>query len=118
MLSDDKARRAFQYVGHMIKNKLVFLTIQEEVTLHICVKFMETYSTKAHQHLASLECAPELQGLQVIPSRWIMVMSGALNLQFVHGDIWDVNVMVSENNEFMFVNLNWSGRVGKAWYPD
>ncbi|KAG6370378.1 hypothetical protein JVT61DRAFT_12099 [Boletus reticuloceps] len=65
-LLDDKARRAFRYVGHTMENKLVFLTIQEEDNLHICMKFTETYSTEAHQHLASLGCASELCGLQVI----------------------------------------------------
>ncbi|KAG6374274.1 hypothetical protein JVT61DRAFT_4296 [Boletus reticuloceps] len=41
------------------------------------------------------------------------------NHGFVHGDIRDVNIMVPKenNDEFRFINLDWSGLLGLAQYP-
>ncbi|KAI5988935.1 hypothetical protein F5J12DRAFT_969103 [Pisolithus orientalis] len=37
---------------------------------------------------------------------------------FFHGDIHDVNVMVSHNGKtFKIIDFNWAGRTGEARYP-
>ncbi|KAG8213488.1 hypothetical protein J3R82DRAFT_12027 [Butyriboletus roseoflavus] len=95
-------------------------------------------------------CAPALRGFEKLPGGWMMVAMDRLSDDFetlshrisslpgsvfddmlaklekfhaagyVHGDLRDVNIMVSKSDEkrFMIMNFDWAGHKGEARYPD
>ncbi|KAF8119269.1 hypothetical protein EV363DRAFT_1200607 [Boletus edulis] len=121
------AVKTFQYKTQVVEKKLVFFATQDDDGSCICVKFTQTYSVEAHQHLASRKCAPAMRGMKNLPGGWIMIVVDALlefetlydrkeplpstlfvkmektlrdfhEHRFVHGDIRDVNIMVHKES--------------------
>ncbi|KAI6114626.1 hypothetical protein EDD16DRAFT_1114208 [Pisolithus croceorrhizus] len=113
----------------------------------ICIKFTRRYSPAAHEYCASMGCAPALRGFEKIPGGWFMVVMDDLSNDyeilermrvpvltkslirtklvefhkagFVHGDIRDINIMVSksDNTQFRIIDFDWAGIAGEAKYP-
>ncbi|KAG6374536.1 hypothetical protein JVT61DRAFT_4585 [Boletus reticuloceps] len=74
--------------------------------------------------LIEFETLHEHTKKQPLPDTVFRDIAGALDIfhsfGFVHGDIRDVNIMVSKSEgpmKFMFVDLDWSGKVNEARYP-
>lgn len=105
-----------------IEEKLVFRVLVDG-SVDLCVKFTQRYSKEAHETLAELGHAPQLQGFTSLPAGWTMVVMDFLPYEqlfqwpssierqnlvesvrnivqklhdkgFVHGDIRDSNVLV------------------------
>lgn len=119
----------FQYTGHI--DRLLFCGKQDSGL--ICIKFVQIYSRPAHEHLATLKCAPKLRGFQSIGGGWSLVvmdmLSGYETLHdykggkphssavetlrnnlcslhgagYVHGDIRHTNIMVSGSGDHLMV---------------
>ncbi|KAF8426806.1 hypothetical protein L210DRAFT_3420544 [Boletus edulis BED1] len=140
----DGSRKSFQYTDRF--SRLLFSGIQDGDP--ICIKFVQSYGLEAHKYLAELGCAPTLRGFESIGGGWCFVvmdmLSGYQTLQdyqgselkpsvveaiheslrlfhqagYVHGDIRDTNIMVSEpGDHLMIVDLDWGGNAGVARYP-
>ena len=76
---DDESTKKFRYTAQLdeggTKKGLVFFgTLQEDVTVEICIKFARRYSKEAHLHCAELGFAPKLRGFEELPGGWYMVV--------------------------------------------
>ena len=49
--------KLFHYMEQLNHKKLIFRS-KNEGNVEICIKFVQSYSLEAHQHLANLQCAP------------------------------------------------------------
>jgi len=135
----------FKYVSQE-PGKLVFFGETDDGD-DICIKFVTQYSKDVHEKCASMGFAPAIKGFDRLPGGWHMVImdiigndyerfdisyrSPALQnvikeklialhqASYVHGDVRDVNVMVKRDGspEFMLVDFDWAGEIGKARYP-
>jgi len=57
------------------KMGLVFFgTLEGDPRVQICIKFTHRYSKEAHLHCAELGFAPKLQGFEVLPGGWYMIV--------------------------------------------
>ncbi|KAF8802373.1 hypothetical protein BYT27DRAFT_7173144 [Phlegmacium glaucopus] len=122
----DSTLRRFKYILQ-VPQKLVFFG-QTEDDEKICIKFVRSYSTEAHEKCAEMGCAPMLRGFEHIAGGWNMVVMdivtegycefevaiespiGDLFRQmrekltafheagYVHGDIRDINIKVQEDS--------------------
>ncbi|KAF8444535.1 hypothetical protein L210DRAFT_962606 [Boletus edulis BED1] len=123
----------FQYDRPVVNEKLIFFATEESSKDKICIKFVQSYSKEAHECFCNLGHAPALRGFQKLTGGgWIMVVFDALidlfqtvfrdiaqtldrchSSGFVHGDVRDVNIMVSKSGpmKFMFVDLDWQSIV-------
>ncbi|KAF8834021.1 hypothetical protein BDN67DRAFT_915782 [Paxillus ammoniavirescens] len=141
----DERQIKFQYQNQPFEQNLIFFGTREDDGARICIKFVRRYSHEAHSLCASLECAPALLGFERIPGGWFMVVMDALsedyvplassslsasaftsirkklkdlhNGGFVHGDIRDTNIMVTDKEQFMIIDFDWAGKINKVRYP-
>ncbi|KAG9318999.1 hypothetical protein JVU11DRAFT_1119 [Chiua virens] len=142
-----KATRTFRYVSHLITDKLVFIGVGNEDNRRLCIKFVRSYSTKAHDILAEKEGAPMLWGFEKIAGGWFMAVMDMLDgyqplhdaakpipstacdnilttvgllhkKGYVHGDIRDTNIMISNDGDYIkLIDFDWAGKDGEARYP-
>ena len=95
---------------------------------------------------ATLGYAPTLYGFKELPGGWFMVIMDRLSERkycplskptaplinnirdvlkqlhqsnYVHGDLRDVNIIVSRSDEtkFMLIDFDWAGKIGEVRYP-
>ena len=143
---DGNRTKKIVYQRQLSEDKLVFFGTQESDGQPICIKFVQQYSTEAHNYCAVLGCTPTLMGFEVVGGWFMVVMeniskghdtlfSKQLSMTtkaliadklkkfhqagFVHGDIRDTNIMVSNSDEkdFKIIDFDWAGRVNEARYP-
>ena len=130
----------------MDDSKLLFAaeTADDE---NICIKFVRHYSKDVHAFCASKGFAPILEGFQVLPGGWHMVIMEMIGedycrlmdfpppyshfddiigklaslhqANYVHGDIRNTNIMVKKDGSqgLKLVDFDWSGRIGEVLYP-
>ena len=127
--------------------QLLFSATLAGTNTDVCIKFAEFYSEEAHSFCASNGFAPALHGYQCLPNGWVMVVMDFLDDSYVdlvecrssvppqlfdqieekliemhqhgyvHGDVRDMNVMVSEQDKpFMLIDFDWAGKIGEARY--
>ncbi|KAG6327650.1 hypothetical protein ID866_11439 [Astraeus odoratus] len=130
----DQTEKQFNYLMAADQGKLTFYGVEDKGD-NICIKFTQAYSHEAHEHMASLGCAPALRGFKELDSDWYIVIMdrlsnfellscrrGGLSLRvfelmseklkefhnagFVHGSICDMNIMVSKMDEMQFMFIN------------
>ncbi|KZT09106.1 uncharacterized protein LAESUDRAFT_748334 [Laetiporus sulphureus 93-53] len=112
----------------------------------ILVKCTLRYSRELYEFCAEREHAPKLLGFERIPGGWFIVamelvkgellcirdtyrsewkagLEGVVN-QFhdagmVHGDLRDVNLLISDTNETkaIILDFDWGGKAGEVYYP-
>lgn len=115
----------------------------------VIVKFTRKYCPELHSFCASQGRAPQLLGYSTIPGGWHVVVmeriehrdmnlqsyapkhirkwskdleslvSGFHNEGWVHGDLRDANLIVSDENptQVMLVDFDWGGKDGAVYYP-
>lgn len=143
---ETKTNVNFKYVHQIDDKKLLFFG-ETDNTERICIKFVRRYSQAVHEKCAEMGIAPKLRGFEDIGAGWKMVIMDALDekyqpfdkrtlpvgaenylrrrlvelhqVNFVHGDVRDVNVMVRKDGKLglMLVDFDWSGIIGEVRYP-
>jgi tRNA A-37 threonylcarbamoyl transferase component Bud32 len=142
----DSTIQHFVYHSHLNQDesKLIFLAKPlQGGGPDLVVKFVRQYSEEVHKYCAKEKAAPELLGFKSMPGGWYMVVMALIEgfdllhqspspipmgqikkivkqlheRGYVHGDIWDTNVMVSPNGDAILLDFDWAGEIGKAQYP-
>ncbi|KAJ8580322.1 hypothetical protein M405DRAFT_778345 [Rhizopogon salebrosus TDB-379] len=143
---ETSSTRHFTYISQMDTTKLLFAarTMDNE---KICIKFVHRYSKDVHRRCASEYFAPALYGFENLPGGWHMIVMEMIGEDYcclgessaryshydeittklvslhqeslVHGDIRDTNIMVKKDGSpgILFVDFDWSGKIGEIRYP-
>lgn len=142
----------FTYDFRFEAKKLIFVATTTEGA-KVLVKFTQRYSKEAHRHCAEAGVAPSLLGFQSLPAGWYMVVMEYLDPHtyrvlgsedgsnrrlkaeiqrvvkelhsggFVHGDIRNVNMVMShrrteeEAQKVFLLDFDWAGPEGHTIYP-
>ena len=74
---------SFEYVDHMVPERLLFQAVEVESKRPILVKFTRCYGVRMHELLASQNLAPKLYGCQDVAGGWKMIV-----MEFLPREEW------------------------------
>ncbi len=136
--SDGNGRVHFKYV-----QQLSCLCFRGSIQPHgqsVFIKFCRSYSTAAHQAMATAGYAPALLGFEQLVQGWWLIVQEFVDAVpwdemvdkpveplkaavcalhaagFVHGDLRGCNILVAASAVYL-IDFEWAGLVGTATYP-